>query len=75
MIRIFLDRTHAKLIAQSCQPVEVCDSDGRVLGVIGPPLSPDEERCAEQSRRALASDQPRYTSEQVFAYLNTLAGQ
>ena len=38
MIRIVLDGEQAKLVAHSEEMVEVCDGDGRVLGVISPSL-------------------------------------
>jgi hypothetical protein len=75
MSQIILNDEQFKAVIAATGSVEVCDPKGRVLGVIGPPLSPEEEACAEEARRALASNQPRYTSEQVFTYLDKLAGK
>jgi hypothetical protein len=75
MIRIILDGEQAKLVAHSEEMVEVCDGEGRVLGVVSPPLSAKELECAAKARRALESDQPRYSTEQVLAHLDKLAGK
>jgi hypothetical protein len=75
MIRIVLDDEQSKLVAQSQDSVEVCDHRGKVLGIIGRRLPPEEEACAEEAKRALASDAPRYSSEQLFAHLNKLVGE
>jgi hypothetical protein len=75
MIRIVLDNEQTKMVAQADELVEVCDGNGRVLGVLQPALSPRELECAAKARQALASNQPRYTTDQVLAHLDKLAGK
>jgi hypothetical protein len=60
----------AQVVAQAQQSVQVCDSNGNVLGHIEP-IGFTQEEIAEAKRR-LASDQPRYTSQQVLAHLRAL---
>ena len=48
--------------------------DGKILGVISPALSAKELECAAEAKRALASDQPRYSIEQVLGRLDKSAG-
>jgi hypothetical protein len=75
MIRIVLDGEQAKLVAHSEEMVQVCDGAGKVPGVMSPALLASELECAAVTRRALASDQPRSSTEQALAYLDKLAGK
>jgi hypothetical protein len=75
MIRIILNDEQAEAVAHSEEAVEICDREGKVLGVITPALSAKEVECAAKAKRALASDQPRYSIEQVLGHLDKLAGK
>jgi hypothetical protein len=56
-------------VTRSTELVEVRDSEGRVLARI--PAAGHGDEIAEAKRR-LASDQPRYTSQQVQSHLQAL---
>lgn len=74
MIRIVLDDEQAKAIIAAKDQVEVCDENGRVLGVIDraiPPARFSEEEIA-RAKRNLATPGPRYTTEQVLEHLRSL---
>ena len=68
MPHIVLTDEQAKVIEQSQEAVEVRRTDGRVISIIDPPLSPDEIADIE---RQLATD-PRYTTEQTRTYIRML---
>jgi hypothetical protein len=74
MIRIVLDDKQAKAIADSRETVEVCDSDGKVLGVINREVLPFgfTEADIAEAKRNLAAPGPRYTTEQVLEHLRSL---
>ena len=69
MLEIVLTDEQAKVVATALKPVQVRDPKGNVLGCINPIWT--EEDIAE-AKRALASDEPWYTTEQVLAYLRSL---
>lgn len=74
MIRIVLDQEQAEVVTRSQETVEVCDSDGKVLGVINRAVLPfgfTEADIAEAKRR-LAEPGPRYTTDQVLEHLRSL---
>jgi hypothetical protein len=74
MIRIVLDDEQTKAIAEAHDTVEVCDSHGKVLGVINRAVLPfgfNEADIAE-AKRNLAAPGPRYTTEQVLEHLRSL---
>jgi hypothetical protein len=67
--KLFLTDEQMKLLVQAMRPVQVCDPQGVVLGMVDPELSP--AFLAELKRRAAAPG-PRYTSEQVRNHLRAL---
>jgi hypothetical protein len=70
MPHIVLSEEQTDVVTRSTEPVEVRDSEGRVLACI--PAAGHGDEIAEAKRR-LASDQPRYTSQQVQSHLQALA--
>lgn len=70
MTQIVLTPDQAKLYHQAKVPVQVCDTQGKVLGTLPPDFS--AEFIAELKRRAQAPGQ-RYTSEQVTRHMQALA--
>jgi len=72
MPEIVLTEEQAKQLTETLSPVVVKDPSGRVVGHLGPVLSP--ERIAELKRRA-ATPGPRYSSESVKAMLDALQAE
>jgi len=72
MSPIVLNDEQAKQVASLLKPVDVCDSQGNVLGTFTPFWT--EADIAEAKRR-LGSDEPRYTTEQVLRHLESLDPQ
>lgn len=72
MQRIVLTDEQTKLLAAATEPVPVCDRHGNVLGFLGPVWT--EEDIAE-ARKALATNSPWYTTDQVLAHLRSLGQQ
>jgi hypothetical protein len=72
MTPIVLNEEQAKLAAAALKPIDVCDSRGNVLGTFTPFWT--EADIAEAKRR-LASNEPRFTTEQVLRYLESLKPQ
>lgn len=70
MTQIVLTPDQVKLYNQAKEPVQVCDTHGKVLGTLPPDYS--AEFIAELKRRAREPGR-RYSSEQVTLYLKTLA--
>jgi hypothetical protein len=71
MLEITLTADQAKIVASALKPVLVRDERGNVLGRIQPVWT---EQDIAEAKRALASDQPRYTTQQVLAHLRSLEG-
>lgn len=69
MTQIVLTADQLKAYQQAKEPVQVCDTQGKVLGTLPPDYS--AEFIAELKRRAREPGR-RYTSEQVTNYLKTL---
>ncbi|MBI1904440.1 MAG: hypothetical protein HYS13_25370 [Planctomycetia bacterium] len=69
MPHIVVDDEQAKTISESTGYVEIRDQRGRRLGYVAPGFTEDE--IAEAKRR-LASDDPRYTTQQVLTHLRSL---
>jgi hypothetical protein len=69
MPHIVLNEEQAKIVATALEPVQLRDAKGYVLRTI-PPIWTEED-IAEAKKR-LASDEPRYTTAQVLAYLRSL---
>ena len=78
MTQIILDAGVCGKLSEVVQPVEQCDPSGRVLGRFVPlidaseweALSPDLSE--EESQRRGKSKKKRYTTAEVFAYLEKL---
>lgn len=69
MTRIVLTPDQANLYHQAKEPVQICDTQGEVLGTLPPALTP--EYIAELKRRA-ASPGPWYTQDDVHAMFRFL---
>ncbi|HET6883876.1 MAG TPA: hypothetical protein VFI31_27225 [Pirellulales bacterium] len=69
MPQITVTAEQARLIANAQDGVEVCDSAGRVLGHVGPPVPPEE---IEIAKARMNWPGPWYTTEQVLAHLDSL---
>ena len=67
---IVVDERQAKLIAESRDVVEIRDPQGRCVGYVSHGFG--EEDIAE-ARRRLASDEPRYTTQEVLESLAATA--
>jgi hypothetical protein len=78
MSRITLDASVAKQLLNLQGPVEICDPTGKVLGRFLPkidlsdwePLSPGISD--EELQRRINSNEKRYTTAEVLAYLEKL---
>jgi hypothetical protein len=70
MTQIVLTPDQAKLYHQAKESVEVCDTQGKVLGMLSPDYS--AEFIAELKRRAQAAGR-RFASEQVTRHMQALA--
>ncbi len=70
MKHIVLNDEQMKILAETPRQVEVRDSGGHLVGYlqfVG--FTPAD---LEEAERHLASDEPRYTTEQVLAHLRSL---
>jgi hypothetical protein len=66
MTQIRLTEEQARTIAQSLEPVQICDDQGNVLGILPPIWRPDD---VAEAKRRLASDQPRHSTAEVLEHL------
>jgi hypothetical protein len=69
MTYIVLNEEQSQVIARALETVEVRDPKGQVLARIEPPFTPED---VAEAKRRLASDQPRFSSQQVKAHLQAL---
>jgi hypothetical protein len=69
MSQIVLDEQQAKILTQADEQVEIRDPAGHLLGYASPITTAAD---IAEARRALASPGPRYTTEQVLQYLESL---
>src|SRR5690242_8569342 len=69
MTQITLTEEQMKVLRQAPAPIQVCDPEGNVLGIVHPERS--AEFIAEMKRRASAPG-ARYTGEQVQGHLQAL---
>jgi hypothetical protein len=70
MKHLVLNDEQMKVLAEAQRQIEVRDSDGRLVGYlqfVGFTVAEIED-----AKRRLASDEPRYTTEQVLAHLRSL---
>jgi hypothetical protein len=72
MVCIVVNDDQAKLIRDAGEGVMLRDSQGQFLGFVQ--LGLTDEEFAE-AKRVLASDSPRYTTDQVLAHLKSLEGR
>jgi len=70
MTQIILTPEQARMYHQAKEPVQVCDSQGKVLGTLPPDFS--AEFIAELKRRAREPGR-RFSSEQVSRHMQALA--
>ncbi len=69
MHHIVVDDQQAKLISEATESVEIRDPRGRHLGYVAHGFS-DEDLAIAKDR--LASDEPRYTTQEVLDHLQSL---
>ena len=69
MTKLVLTEQQAAIVLSAGKSIEVADSTGKLVGYILPTFS--EEEIA-QAIRALESNQPRHTTEQVLDHLGSL---
>jgi hypothetical protein len=72
MSEIVVTREQAAIITSPPAVLKILDPDGKLVGYTTPSFSAVELAEAEA---ALASDQPRYTTEEVLSYLRSLEKQ
>jgi len=72
MHHIVVDDQQAKLISEATENVEIRDPRGRHLGYVAHGFT-DEDIAIAQDR--LASDEPRYTTQEVLEHLQSLEPQ
>jgi hypothetical protein len=78
MPKLFLDAALRAKLDQLYYPVELCDENGRVLGEFIPKVDPARlealtpEISDEELRRRKQSNEKRYTTAEVLAYLEKL---
>lgn len=71
MPQIIVDDEQAKLIAESPGSIEIRDRKGDLLGYAKATYKWTEEDIAIAKQR-LNSDEPRYTTKEVFEHLKSL---
>ena len=69
MPHIVVDDQQAKIIAEAAQTVEIRDRQGNRLGYIAHPFTDEDIAVA---KRRLQSDEPRFTTREVFSHLRSL---
>jgi hypothetical protein len=81
---IILDPQQTASVTAAIDPLEVRGPDGTVLGFIYPnrPTTPEPREDPDfsaadiaEAKRRLASDSPRYTTQQVLDHLRSLENQ
>jgi hypothetical protein len=77
MTQLIVDATLPGKLPGLLQPVELCDTSGRVLGLFVPHLDPSEydlepQISEEELERRKSSNEKRYTTAEVLAYLEKL---
>jgi hypothetical protein len=70
MKHIVLNDEQMKVLAETPRQVEVRDSGGHLVGYLQ--FVGFTSADLEEAERHLASDEPRYTTEQVLAHLRSL---
>jgi hypothetical protein len=78
MTRVIVDEILRNKLHNLTEPLELCDSSGRVLGRFVPTIDLSQyepwipEFSEEELRRAEQSDEKRYTTAEVLAHLASL---
>jgi hypothetical protein len=73
MTRLVLTHEQSRLVAESREPIQVCDPQGDVLTTIEPPEFTPEEIA--EAAKAADSNEPRYSTQQVLDHLRSLASK
>ncbi len=69
MSHIVLNHEQVKILFESQEPVEVRDPSGTILGKID---RNSEQLIVQEAKRRLASNQPRFSSQEVQTHLQAL---
>ncbi len=69
MPHIVVDDEQAKIISESAESIEIRDRNGRHLGYVAHGFTEEDIAVAKQR---MASDEPRYTTQQVLNHIQTL---
>jgi hypothetical protein len=69
---IVVDDQQAQIIAQTPGGLEIRDQQGRCLGYVAHGITKEDIALA---KKALASDEPRYTTQEVLNHLRSLDQQ
>lgn len=69
MPHIVIDDDQAKIISESAESIEIRDRSGKHLGYVAHGFAVEEILIAKQR---LASDEPRYTTQQVLDHIQSL---
>jgi hypothetical protein len=72
MVDIVVSDEQARAIREASGGLRVCDPQGRVIFAVAP-RSLEQPDDVDAMRRAIASSQPRYTTQQVLDHLDSLA--
>jgi hypothetical protein len=72
MVQIVATPDQAKLLAEANESVEIVDANGKRLGYFARPFTNEDISIAKER---LASDEPRYTTEQVLEHLRKLESE
>jgi hypothetical protein len=71
MTEIILTSDQSQLFSQATDGVVLCDAAGKVIARIPPVINEEEKAIIAESRRRLASDEPRVPSADVLARLRS----
>ena len=69
MVVIVLNEEQARVIAEARDGVELRDNSGRHLGFVSHGVTQEE---IDEAKRRAASDEPRYTTDEVLEHLRSL---
>lgn len=69
MPQIVVDEQQARIIAEASETVEICDRQGRHLGYVAHGFTDEDIATA---RKRFASDEPRYSTQEVLNHLRSL---
>lgn len=75
MTTIAVPRTLAEALGKAKLPVRLVDEEGNLLGSFSPARSSSEELTPEELseiKRRMKSPGPRYSTEQVLSYIDSL---